>query len=282
MEIERRINMKALFVIASLAFLNACSNGGIEVTTYLSNTNDIETGALVYFEDQVVGEVSDIVTEAAGVRIALNIDKVAAAKISQQSAVVVNRLKDGAPLEMYNPSVVGEEFLQAGQEVKGLDSMFQLGAWLVGDAIQVGSGSITQYVNAFQDYLKGQQFQEDKAAVRAQIEEAKDAASEAISSMELELDNAAKEMATSEKEMAAAVEEFGEELAPVVQELSKNGAELMQELEKFAQGLEQTSPDEQMSGQKFMKSLLSTLQQLNQSIEQGLEQAQKNEAPQSN
>jgi len=282
MEIERRINMKALFVIASFAFLNACSNGGIEVTTYLSNTNDIETGALVYFEDQVVGEVSDIVTEAAGVRIALNIDKVAAAKISRQSAVVVNRLKDGAPLEMYNPSVVGEEFLQAGQEVKGLDSMFQLGAWLVGDAIQVGSGSITQYVNAFQDYLKGQQFQEDKAAVRAQIEEAKDAASEAISSMELELDNAAKEMATSEKEMAAAVEEFGEELAPVVQELSKNGAELMQELEKFAQGLEQTSPDEQMSGQKFMKSLLSTLQQLNQSIEQGLEQAQKNEAPQSN
>lgn len=269
---------RVLLLTLTLGLLNACGNQGVEVTTFLASSSKIELGAAVYFDDKQIGEVSDVVEEAAGSRVALMLDNQAAQTISRQSAVVVNSLKQGSPLEIYNPSTPSsDEALVSGQEIKGLDSMFQLGAWMVGDAFKAGSGSVNQYVQAFQDYLKGDQFEQDKAAVKTEIDNATSAANEAISRVEEDLTLTINGIKLSEDEMATALQELGDELSPLVQELSKTGVELMQELEKFALNLENTTPEQQQYGEKFLQSLEATLEQLNTSIEKGAEQAENSD-----
>jgi len=46
-----------------------------------------------------------------------------------------------------------------------LDSIFQLGAWMVGDAIQIGTDSVSKCVGAFQECLSGDEFEENNAIV---------------------------------------------------------------------------------------------------------------------
>jgi len=270
-----RLKFSKLLLALLFAMLGGCGGGSVEVTTFLANSSQVDKGTAVYFDNVQVGEVSDVVEEAAGSRIAISLDNEAAQKISRQSAVVINSLKQGSPLEIYNPATESGEVLLSGQEIKGLDSMFQLGAWMVGDAFQAGSGSVTQYVQAFQDYLKGDQFQQGKKEVKDKIDEAKGAASEAISDLQSDLNQAVEEMAASEEEVAAAMKELGNELSPMVQELSKTGVELMRELERFVLSLENSSPEQQQSGEKFMQSLEDTLEQLNMAIEDGAEQAEE-------
>lgn len=266
--------LRGSLLIFLLGLLSACGGNSVEVTTFLGNGSKVEKGAAVYFENAQVGQVSDVVEEASGSRIALSLDNEIAEQISRKSAVVVNNLKQGAPLEIYNPaSDDSGEFLVSGQEIKGLDSMFQLGAWKVGDAFQAGSGTVNQYVKAFQDYLTGEQFEQDKAAVKSKVDEASKAATEAMSDLEEDISLTINEMTMTEDEMVAAVQELGDGLSPLVQELSKTGVQLMQELERFALSLENTTPEQKQSGEKFMQSLEETLEELNNAIEKGAEQA---------
>jgi len=262
-------------------FLSACSDKGVQVITQFANTQDIKEGGLVYLDDQAVGEVVDVKNDEQGSRVLISFDKEAAASISDKSAVVVNRLKEGAPLEVYNRTSASGESLQDGQEIKAFDSMFQVGAWMVGDAIQLGTGTVSDYVQSFQDYLKGDKFQQDKAQVADQLNAAKEAAKVAVEQAEKEVTAAMKDMVDSEQEMAAAVEQLGEELSPMLEELGNSGAQLITELEKFTKGLQQTDTGEQQAGKELMQSLLRTLEKLNQSIEQGV-QGDDPAAPHSN
>ena len=268
-----------LLMLASIAFvLTACGGNELEVTAQFSNTQDIDEGTIVYFEEQPIGEVEDSETHGNGSSIVIELDQSAAELISSNSAVVVNRLKEEAILEIHNPNDITKEFIQDGQQIKGLDSMFQLGAWLVGDVIQLGSSSLNEYVGAFQDYLQSDKFQQDKSAMQEQVNTATVEAQQAIESIGEELNNVMGELAAKEDEAAQAIEQLGEELAPMVQELGKSGSLLMEQLEAFTQSLEQTELTEQQAGQTFLQSLTETLEMLNQSLEQGVEEAQEEAA----
>lgn len=269
---SKLVKLKSSVSLLLLAiFLAACSDSGVQVLSKFANTQDIKEGSQVYLDDQIVGEVVDVTNDGEGSSVLIEFDKQAASSISGKSAVVVNRLKEGAPLEVYNrPSSAGD-FLQQGQELKALDSMFQLGAWMVGDAIQLGTGSVADYMQSFQDYLKGDEFQQNKAQVTNQINAATQAAQVAVEQAEKSVSAAIEEMADSEQEMAAAVEQLGQELSPMMQELGKSGAQLIEELQKFTQGLQNTDKQEQQTGKALMDSLLQTLEKLNQSIEQGVQ-----------
>ena len=265
-----------LLMLASIAFvLTACGGNELEVTAQFSNTQDIDEGTIVYFEEQPIGEVEDSETHGNGSSIVIELDQSASELISSNSAVVVNRLKEEAILEIHNPNDITKEFIQDGQQIKGLDSMFQLGAWLVGDVIQLGSSSLNEYVGAFQDYLQSDKFQQDKSAMQEQVNTATVEAQQAIESIGEELNNVRGELAAKEDEAAQAIEQLGEELAPMVQELGKSGSLLMEQLEAFTQSLEQTELTEQQAGQTFLQSLTETLEMLNQSLEQGVEEAQE-------
>ena len=270
-------NLRFRFLmLTSIAFLlTACGGNELEVTAQFSNTQDIDEGTIVYFEEQPIGEVEDSETQGNGSSIVIELDQSASELISSNSAVVVNRLKEEAILEIHNPNDITKEFIQDGQQIKGLDSMFQLGAWLVGDVIQLGSSSLNEYVDAFQDYLQSDKFQQDKSAMQEQVNTATVEAQQAIESIGAELNNVMGELAAKEDEAAQAIEQLGEELAPMVQELGKSGSLLMEQLEAFTQSLEQTELTEQQAGQTFLQSLTETLEKLNQSLEQGVEEAQE-------
>ncbi len=267
-----------LFTVAAFALLfSACSNNAVKVTAKFANTQDIKEGTAVYFENEIIGQVSDVSNKSNGALIELELDKSAAELVDSSAAIVVNRLKQGAPLELYNRETGDASPIQDGQELKGFDSMFQLGAWMVGDAIQVGSSSVSEYISSFQDYLKGEQFQKDKDQVKKQIGEATSAAKGALEQIETDLNKAVKDLNSQEGETAKTIEQLGEELSPLVEELAKSGLELTEQLEQFTEGLKSAENDEQQAGQTLMDSLIAMLEKLNDSMEKGMNESSDNE-----
>lgn len=268
------IKMTAVgFMLASLL---ACgSGGGVEAVANFKNTNDIKEGTQVFLNDKAVGEISDVSTQEEGTTVTINFDQDFADQISSKAAVVVNRLKEGGPVEIYNRGDASVEPLQAGQEIIGLDSMFQLGSWMIGDVIKIGANSVSEYVEAFQGYLGSDQFENDKAALSEQLETATESAKEAISSLE-------GVVVTMDEQLELAadpLEEYSKELAPLVEELTAGGSELMAELERFTEGLEAVDEDEQEAGEMFLDSLLATMEKLNDEMEEEADLAEQDKIP---
>ena len=263
---------KSLCFTVLLFILVACGSNDLTVSTEFTNTQDVNSGSLVYLDGKVVGEVTDVVSSNKGTQVEISIQPESVELIDSNAAVVINRLKQSAPIEIYNRGKRTGP-IQAGQSLTGLDSMFQLGAWMVGDAIQVGSSSVSEYVDAFQKYLQGEQFQQDKQQVQQQINAAQTAARKTIESVNTEMNSAIKELSQLEEPAAQAVEQFGDELSPVLEELAKSGSAVIQELEKLTQSLEQAQQQEQQAGENFLSSLLATLEKLNDSVASGLEQS---------
>ena len=262
----------AAFILALLlaVSLSACDSGGFKVNVTFAGPQDIREGTPVLFNNAVVGTVSDVQQRDNSVRAELSLEQEAVSSIDGSAAVVLNRFKQGAPLEIYNRSIRDNVALQEGQSLTGLDSMVQLGAWMVGDAILAGSVAMSQYAESFRKYLLSDEFQQEKEQIRGQLKDAARAAQEAINEIEVEIAESTTELVASQNAAAKAVEELGEELAPIVEELAINGANLMARLEEFGERLATAEPEQQKAGQEFLASLLATLEKLNQSIERGL------------
>ena len=265
-------------LIAVILLLAACGSG-VVVKTSLNNTRDVKEGADVFLEQQVVGEVTDVAHSDGKTMLTIKLDEAAAIKVKQNAAIVVNRLKTNSPIEIYNKKT-SSAVVQDGQELKGLDSMFQLGAWMVGDSLDIGADSLTSYVNAFQKYLKGDAWQQDKKVITDQAQQAAVIAEEAVKQATEEVGKITAELGKVESEVAAAVEQMGTDLAPIFGELAKSGQSIVQELEKFAQNLEQKDDDGKAVGTDFINSLERALETLNKSIEEGVSEPLDQISPQ--
>lgn len=256
------------FVVMGLALaLAACSDQGMQVSASFSNTQDINEGTTVYFGHKVVGSVSDVSNTEYGSVVELTLDKEHAKKINAKAAVVVNRLRQGAPLELHNPPGPVRDAIQSGQRIEALDSMLQLVGWGIGSTFEAGTDSIS----AIKDYVKSEEFQRDKAGVGIALDESLAAAKDGIVEAEKTLEKVIGEMDLSEEELAAVVEALGDEMGPLVQEFAQGSTELMVELERFAQNLEHAGTDDQQTGQQFLESLTKALETLNESFDEGIE-----------
>lgn len=267
-----KAKIKTFLAVVILLTLAACQKNEFIISAHFNNANDVKQGMPVNFGDLQVGQVVEVEAEGAITRVDLAIDKEQAAQISQNAAVVVNRLRPQTTLEIYSRTPADEtNQLQDGQTIKGLDSMLQLGAWMVGDALQIGTKSVTEYVDSFQKYLNSEQFENDKETVINQIDSATNAAGKALKQVEQEIDRAKQDLANSEVAASQAIKELGDALAPLAGEMAKEGIQIEQEIERFAESLEQTEGDERELGEQFLNSLLETLQKLNQSVEEAHE-----------
>jgi len=266
-----RLNRSILLLSIAVLF-TACGNDGLRVVTDFSNTQDIEEGTIVYFDDKEIGEVVDTKKRGDGMFVTLELDQDAIEFVSSDAAVVVNRLKQGVPLEIYNPNNSGADYVEAGDTLQGLDSMIQLGAWLVGDAIQLGSDSLTGYVTSFQNYLQSDKFEQDKVDVQRQINNVATETQIVLKELEGELAQALQELGSLEEIAASTVEQFGEEMSPLMQELAKNGVQLSQQLELFTEGLKDSDLNDQETGQALLESMVKTLAELNESINDGVQE----------
>ena len=260
--------------------LAACSQSGIEISSKFDNSTDIKEGTSVFFNDAAIGEVIDVAPKDGGAFVTMTLNTDSATQISPEAAVVVNRLKPGAPLEIHNPGAETALGLQEGQKLKGLDSMMGLVAWSVGDALKVGSEELSGYVDSFQEYLQSEEFAEQKAQVKSQLNKVAEDTAQAIREVETEVQASFNDRKLDQQELAKAIEQLGDELSPVVEEAASNAADLVDELARFTQGLEQQSTEQQESSAEFMNTLVTMLQKLNDSMERGFEkQAEENSQP---
>jgi hypothetical protein len=230
--------MRFILLTLSLLFLVACGSE-MNVKTTLNATQDVKEGDVVYYSQEIVGEITDVQQSNGKTILSIGLSEKGVDLIKQEAAVVVNRLKPNLPVEIYNKRDAIEP-VQDGQELQGLSSMFQLGAWMVGDSLNIGDGedSLLGYVNAFQRYLQGDQFQEDKKTIQEGVEQLGKEAEVMAETLNKELEKASTDLAEVEGKAAQAVEQLGEELAPVVDQLAKSGKAISDELEKFAKNLE--------------------------------------------
>ena len=151
--------------------------------------------------------------------------------------------------------------------------MFQLGAWMVGDVIQAGSGSLSKYVGAFQEYLGGQHFDDNKEQIQKQISGITESVSVAVKELEQGVGVAINELSVNEEQVAASIEQLGDELSPVVSEFARSSTELVGQLEQFITNIEKNMDvNEKQTGEKLLQSLNNTFEKLNQSIESGVNQ----------
>lgn len=262
---------KTVLLISLVAILSACGSEGVSVTTKFANTQDIEEDTDVYLGDKVIGSVSDISKTEYGSVVELEVDTDQAKLVDSKAAIVVNRLKDGAPLEFHNPPGKVTKSLQSGQSVEGLDSMLQLISWGIGSGLSAGGDSLA----AFKDYLQSDEFASDRAGVSVAIDEGMKAAKDGLQEAGKELEKTLKDIELSEAEIAEVIEDWGEEVAPAVKELAQSGAELVKELELFAQNLEQSTLEDQQTGEQFLNSLTKALERLNQSFNEGIDDGLK-------
>ncbi len=262
-----KTQLNRLLALSALFALTGCGNDGFKVTTQFDSANGIEVGEPLIYEGQQVGEVISVEEGPNGVDVELSIQDDQVSLFHAKSVVVVNTVDQGTPVELYNRTTLDPIPLVEGQELQGLNSMFELGAWLVGDAIQVGSGTLSDLFESFTGYLEGEQFQADKEQVRAQLSAAAMAASEAVSSVETDISQALSELKVSEGEISSAIEQMGEELSPVVRELSESGSQLIQQLEQFAQNMESDSQSDSQFGEELLQSLQGVFEQLNSELQ---------------
>ena len=247
--------------------LSGCGDRGVKVHTEFTSASGLEKGEPVYLDNQVVGKVVAIDEGINSTRVDLSIDSEYANLLHTKSAVVVNRSKVDTPVEVFNRSVAEPIPISDGQELQGLDSILELGAWMVGDAIQLGTGTLSDMVESFQGYLQGEQFQSDKQEIKQQLSAAALSAQAAMKNVESDLDSALQELKASETDIALAIEQMGDELSPIVRELSVTGAALIEQLEAFAQNLETEIEQNPNAGQEIFESLSKTFEQLNAEIE---------------
>ncbi len=267
--------MKSLFkfplAIAMLLLISACSNDGVSVTAKFENTQDIGEGTSVYLGHKPIGSVTDISKTEYGSVVQMSLDSELAMKVDSKAAVVVNRLREGAPLEFHNPPGAINKALEHGQTVEGLDSMLQLIGWGVGSSVEVGRENIS----AFKDYLGSDEFQRDKAEAGVALDKGMKAAKDSLEETSKALVRTIDDIDFSEEELAAMIEELGGEFAPMVEDLAQSGTELMLQLERFSQNLEQSNSQEKQSGEQFLNSLTEALEVLNQSFDEGVEKGLK-------
>ncbi len=256
---------QGLSLVALLA-LSACGDRSFNVTTQFASADGVELGEAVIYEGQPVGTVAGIDESLEGVTVELALDPESVTLFHTKSVVVVNSMEQGSPLEIYNRTTSDPIPLAEGQALQGLNSMFELGAWLVGDAVQLGSGTLSDLFDSFTGYLQGEQFAADKQAVEQQLSQAALAAQEAVKTVETDLSAALQELKASEGEMSEAIAKMGEELSPVVRELSASGSELIQQLEEFARNVEEQAQENPQLGQDLVQSLVQVLDELNAQV----------------
>jgi len=256
---------KKVIAILGLAILAACGSD-TQIKTTFNATQDIQEGESVYLSDQVVGEVVDVDQSADKTIVTLELTEEGATKVRQKGAVVVNRLKQNKPLEIYNLKE-SQPTVENGDELKGLDSMFQLGAWMVGENLDLGSNTLLGYVNAFQEYLSGDKWQQDKQVIEEGVKQLGKEAESMAGALTQELSEATGDLGQVEQEAAKVVDQLGVELAPVMGELAKSGKVLVDQLGEFTRNIEQQDAEGKELGTTIMESLAKTLQTVNESMQ---------------
>ena len=262
---KSEVKVRNFFIVIILAILAACESE-IRTSAVLNSTQDIKKGAPIFMSGEVVGEVVSIKQQSNTTELTIELNNKGKSTIKNNAAIVVNRLKSNSPLEVYNKQNE-TELIQDESQLVGLNSMLELGAWMVGDSISSGGESLIGYVDAFQRYLNGEKFQQDKQVLQSAAEQIGKDVQGMAKVLGDEVQKATQELSITEQKAAQAIEQFGNELAPVIGEFSKSSQAIVEELEKFTENIELQDQQGQEIGTTILSSLLKALETVNENIE---------------
>lgn len=265
-------NIIASVVLLLALILGGCDSG-VDVSASFDKQQAVKEGAQVYYLGDVVGKVSSLASSVNGSEVVIQLDADAATTIDPNSAIVINRIKPGSPLEIHPSVMPVEGGVQSGHKFTAMNSMFELVAWSVGDAFKSTTQELGNAVDEFSNYLESDDFKKNKAMVEQGVVDMANSASQALKSIEQDLGAAIAEIDVTEEDLARAIEGLGDDLSPLAKEMAKSGTDLMLELERFSQGLENATPEDHARGQRLIESMLIALERLNESADEGVQKS---------
>lgn len=255
---------RKITVICLASLLMACGSNN-DVVTFLQHPVSIAEGTAVYLGEELAGEVVDVEFDGESATIRIELSNGHFSMIDRSAIVVQNTMKDGYPLEIHNSNMkIGP--IEQGTELRGLDSMLQFGAWSIGDAISVGPETAANYLMQMQEYMEGQDWEQQKQEIREQIRSAGDSAQQAVNEVSEELNETVAKLRQLEDEAVETSGRLGEQLGgdlnEILDEFRQSGEALAVELEKLAEQLEKSDYGE-ATAQGFLDMLQALLEGLN-------------------
>lgn len=273
----QNINTRTGLAVLAIALLllAACTKGN-DIATTLGSNATITAGDLVYFQDNVIGEVVSMMPGNTGTQLQIGLNEGAILLLSSDAVAVENTLKPNTPVEIYN-GVAEPGTLAPGSRIQGINNMLQFGTWALGNVVGIGGLSLGNYLKQFDGYINSDNYADQQQQLNDAIQQSSALAKQTITQIAEEIGKNINQLQEMEDQLVVAGEQIGTDIGAVVQELEISAAEIYAELENLAQKLENQTNSESQSDDSAMNILLAFLKGLNINLEENAaETEQKN------
>lgn len=148
--------------------LSGCSQG-MSVSTSFDENVDIETGTPVYLGDVEIGEVTRLTTAGTLTEVELSLDPDLATGLSNGSAALLTTRDGQTVIQLYNYRP-GNEPLQEGDSLVGLNNALEYAAWQAGEALDTGKQSMDEMAASVSEYFESEEWQQRKERMNQRLE----------------------------------------------------------------------------------------------------------------
>jgi hypothetical protein len=221
----------------------------LEVSVEFEDAWGLSTGAPVYLERQVIGEVGAVRQQAGSYVVSLSLDPAKSVGLRRGSAALIME-RDGVTAIVLHNSLRGKEPLAERARLRGLNSPLEYSAWQTTEAVDYASESLQQVFATVSAYLESERWRQQQREMREHLARMDQATQDAVASIEGDIEALAGELnqaaGATNRSLIERYEELSRRLAQQMTEMAKHGQEdVIAPLQEFLQALEPAMEQEQ-------------------------------------
>lgn len=159
-----------LFLTLGLLMLLVACGRGMPLSATFAAPTGLEAGAPVYLADAQVGEVTRLTNAGNVTEADISVDPDLRGALRKGSAALLAHRNGRTVIELYNYRA-GDEALEDGGELVGLNGPLELAAWQAGEALEAGRRSMNAISGTITDYFESEAWQQHKERMNRQMED---------------------------------------------------------------------------------------------------------------
>lgn len=163
------MRLKPVVVAALAVWLVACGRG-MSLSVEFAAPAVLEAGSAVYLGDEKVGEVSTLTIAGNAADAEISVDPELTGRLKRGSAALLATRNGGTVIELYNYRP-GDEPLEDGDRLVGLNNTLEFAAWQAGEALGTGRKSMDAVSRSITNYFESEEWRRRKERMNRQMEE---------------------------------------------------------------------------------------------------------------
>ena len=160
---------KPVLILMVAVLTVACGRGPTLSTTFAAPAG-LEAGAPVYLGAARIGEVDRLTIADGTTRVDITVEPELTGALQKGSAALLTERDGRAVIELYNYRP-GDEVLEDGGELVGLNDSLEFAAWQAGEALESGRRSIDDMGRSVRDYFESEAWQRQKERMNRQMQD---------------------------------------------------------------------------------------------------------------